>query len=237
MLDVVYYRDINNVSSFLSESWTVIELGISIDRKLITDYYNELETRLQHLCFNFNMRQYLIPEIADRYEKEGRVFNYVGEISAWTVSWPIDRTDIPIPGQYQANVDVYPELQNCDFYNDAHPISAYKFGYLNRLLEVLSERALRQILIAKHPPKLQVLPHVDSKSIKLHIPMKTNEYAFFYFGEDQQIKVAMELGKAYLINPSVMHSTANLGTTDRVHLLSRVDADYAPILLCMTTVI
>lgn len=237
MLGLVHSKDIKQKDFLQTQSWTIIQLNLKIDRKLITEYYEELESRLNHLCFDFTMRDYLLPEIADRYESTGQVFNYIGSICGWTISWPVDRSDIPIPGQYQARKDVYPELQTCNFYEDSHPISVYKFGYLTNLLDVLGERALRQMVVAKHPPKLQVLPHVDSKSIKLHIPMKTNEFAYFYFGDNQQIQVVMELGNAYLINPSVIHSTANLGNSDRVHLLSRVDSDYAPTLLHMTRVI
>jgi uncharacterized RmlC-like cupin family protein len=35
-------------------------------------------------------------------------------------------------------------------------------------------------------------------------------------------------GKVYMINPSVPHGTINLGSTDRVHILSRIDPEFVP---------
>jgi hypothetical protein len=216
--------------------WEVIELNLKVDKDKIQNYYEEVESKLSHLFFDFSYKQYLNDEVISLYKEKNQVSNYVGNIGAWTVSWPIER-DIPIPGQYQANLNIYPELLNCDFYYDSKPLSYYKFGYMNSLLEKLTERALRQMLISKHPPGLYVLPHVDSKSIKMHLPLKTNSNAYFYFGEYEEHKYYMEVGKIYLINPSITHGTKNDSPYSRTHLLSRVDNDYVLDLLKMDGII
>ena len=51
---------------------------------------------------------------------------------------------------------------------------------------------------------------------RVHIPLKTNDNAYFYTcGEFHH----MEQGKAYLIDPNEEHGVVNLGTDDRIHLI------------------
>lgn len=226
--------DLKNLTlDFLAnEYWEVIELNVQVDPVKITEYYNIVQAKLPHLFFDFSYEKYLRPEITEKYKEKNQVSNYIGNIGGWTISWPVER-DIPVPGQYQARPEVYPELENCDFYNDAKPMSYYCFGYMNTLLEQLTEQSLRQMLISKHPPGLYVLTHVDSKSVKLHMPMETNSKAVFHFGPNGEKQYQMEVGKIYLINPSAPHGTKNNGLTPRTHLLSRVDLSYVPTLLSM----
>ena len=117
-------KDITDVNAlFDSLEWDIIELDFSIDKDNLEFYYTQLKTRLQNLCFSFNSKEYLRPEIYDRFQKENAVGNYQGNVQGWSVSWPIER-DIPCPSKSQANVDMYPELQNLDeekFYYDCVP--------------------------------------------------------------------------------------------------------------------
>jgi len=129
---------------------------------------------------------------------------------------------------------MYPELQNLDeekFYYDCVPMQVYKFGILNKMLETLSLQSLRQMLIALHPSGLKVNTHTDGKTRKLHVPFYTNKDAVFTFGENRERTYHMELGKGYIINTLVPHGTENNGSTERVHLLSRVDDDFMQSLL------
>ena len=57
--------------------------------------------------------------------------------------------------------------------------------------------------------------------VKLHIPILTNNSAYFYFGEDLERSYVLEPGSIYIINTEVSHRTHNLGTTDRAHLFSQ----------------
>jgi hypothetical protein len=214
------------------ENWDVIELDLQIDKTLIEEYYKILTTDLAGFCFDFNSKEYIRPEIYETFKKDGRMGNYLGNVGAWSVSWPVER-DIPCPSKSQANLEKYPELQKydieaakTDFYYDCKPQKKYMFGLLEKLYEKLTEKALRQILIAKHPAGLKVNIHTDSAAKKIHIPLYTNKDATFVFGENGERSYQMEVGKIYIINPLVPHGTINDGNTDRVHLLSRIDFDH-----------
>jgi uncharacterized RmlC-like cupin family protein len=211
--------------------WDVIELDLQIDKDLVNDYYKTLTTDLADFCFDFNSKDYIRPEIYETFKKEGRMGNYLGNVGAWTVSWPVER-DIPCPSKTQANIEMYPELKKYDdetltteFYYDAKPQKRYMFGLMQKLFDTLSESALRQVLIARHPPGLRVNIHKDSELKKLHIPLHTNKDAKFLFGENGERQYQMEVGKIYIINPLVPHGTENLGDDERVHILSRIDFD------------
>ena len=169
-----------------SKDWDVIELNLTVDAQQLVDYYNILKTELSGFCFNFNSKEYLRSDIYERFQKEGRVGNYVGNVDAWSISWPKER-DIPCPSKKQAHPEVYPEIKDIThetFAVTAHPQRRYIFGILEKLLTTLSERALRQMLVSRHPPGLRVLNHVDSDLKKLHIPMYTNPDAVFTFGNN-----------------------------------------------------
>jgi hypothetical protein len=219
-----------NKEFLASTAWDIIELELTVDPKQLDEYYTILKTELADFCFSFDSKEYLRPEIYERYQQEGRVGNYIGNVNAWSVSWPVER-DIPCPSKKQANPDVYPEIKDIThtaFTETAHPQKRYVFGILEKLLDSLTERALRQILIARHPAGLRVVTHVDSDLKKLHIPLYTNAEAVFTFGEHGERVYQMEVGKIYIINPIVPHGTFNGGDTERVHLLSRIDLDYIP---------
>ena len=219
-----------------SNDWDIIELNVQLDPVQLTEYINQVKTTLAHLYFDFTYKDYLRPDVYERFIKENKVFNYAGNIGGWTVSWPADR-DIPCPGQHQALPEKYPELENCDFYYDSTIMSCYNFGYLKTIREHLTDASLRQMLFSKHHPGLDVLKHVDGPRKKLHIPFETNPDVVFAFGDDLERSYHMELGKIYMINPLVPHGTSNDGNTDRIHLLTRVDFDYMPTLFSMTGVL
>lgn len=219
--------------------WDIIELNVRIDPVLVKEYYKILSTDLADFCFDFNSKDYIRPEIYETFKQEGRMGNYLGNVGAWTVSWPVER-DIPCPSKSQANLEKYPELLKydvhaikTDFYYDALPQKKYIFGLMEKLIDHLTEMSLRQILIAKHPPGLIVSTHTDGPAKKLHVPLCTNENAFFVFGENRERRYQMEIGKLYIINPLVPHGTENLGNSERVHLLSRIDFEYIPELMKM----
>lgn len=212
----------------MSTEWDIIELDLEIDPVQLDEYYTVLKTKLNHLCFNFASEKYLRPEVYKDFIENGKMGNYHGNPDAWTVSWPVER-DIPCPSKLQANPEIYPEIANLnhdEFLEAARPQDVYKFGILVKLLDRLTERAFRQILIVRHSPGLEIATHVDSKYKKLHIPLYTNETAEFIFGANKERRYQMQVGKIYIINPSVPHSTENFSDKERVHLLSRIDFDY-----------
>lgn len=228
------YNAADLTDSFIkSNDWDIIELKVKLDPVQLTEYIHQVKTTLAHLYFDFTYKDYLRPDVYERFIKENKVFNYVGNIGGWTVSWPADR-DIPCPGQHQALPEKYPELKKCNFYYDATIMSCYNFGYLKTIRKHLTDACLRQMLLSKHHPGLDVLKHVDGPKKKLHIPFETNPDVVFAFGDDLERSYRMELGKMYMINPTVPHGTSNGGKTDRIHLLTRVDFDCMPTLFSMT---
>jgi hypothetical protein len=223
--------DLNFLKSL---DWDIVEFQTTIDTGLLKEYYNVLNTTYKHLEFHFKLKEYLLPEIYETYVKTGRVGNYQGDVSGWGTSWPADR-DIPCAGKRHVNPEKYPELlkYNLDaeadnFYTDSKIMKFYNFGLVNKLIDIYSEKALRQLLVSRHGPGGQVHTHTDGSYKKLHIPMITNDNAYFIFGNKGERRYNMIPGKVYMINPSVPHGTINLGNTDRVHILSRIDPEYVP---------
>jgi hypothetical protein len=229
-----YVTDYKSLSREFIESpdWDVIELKFTIDKDLAESYIKQLEDNLAHLCFSFESQEYIKPEIYESFVTKGRVGNYVGNVSAWTISWPENR-DIPCPSKRQANLDKYPELKKydldlsvADFYYDCITQDVYKFGLLEKLDQKLTIQATRQLMVAKHFSGLRVMTHIDGPAKKIHIPLRTNSDAYFTFGDNAERKYNLEVGKAYLVNTNISHGTENLGDTARSHLLCRVDSDF-----------
>ena len=55
--------------------------------------------------------------------------------------------------------------------------------------------------------------------------LKTNDKNVFCFGPNHERKYPMEAGKAYIINTHIHHGTLNEGTTERAHILARIQSD------------
>ena len=58
--------------------------------------------------------------------------------------------------------------------------------------------------------------HDGNCRTRVHIPLKTNPHAYFYTGRQFY---NMQTGYGYVIDPSEEHGVANLGTSDRIHLI------------------
>lgn len=215
-----------------SLDWDVIELNFRLNPLGLAEYLKEIVDNRKHLLFTFDMKEILNEATYNRYINENRVTNYIGHISGYTLTWPIER-DIPIPSQVHLNRELFPELDQYDLYNDSKLLKAYDFGYMQKLQGFMSERALKQMIITNHHPGLYTLTHVDGRTRKIHIPLQSDEGAIFHFGENGEREYVMEVGKAYIINPAVPHGTDNRGKIDRYHIISRVDDDFIPSLLAI----
>jgi hypothetical protein len=225
----------------LSEDWDVIEFNLRLDTVKLTEYFNEVKAKLHYLYFDFNYSEHLTPEVNEKFQTTNMVTNYLGEVGGWTISWPVEK-DIPIPGRTQGNLAIYPELElyptKEDFYFSCKVLKQYKFGYFNSIYDAFTEKGLRQTIFSNHKPGVKTLTHHDDFiKKKLHLPLETNPNAYFYFGKNQERQYQFELGKAYLINPAVYHSTDNTGNTNRTHLISRVDLDFMPTLFSIKGIV
>jgi len=92
------------------------------------------------------------------------------------------------------------------------------FGFITQVKEKFPQA--RQISISGHPPGVLINQHIDTPAyIKIHIPIYTNQKAFFIFGNK---RYNLKQGKAYLVNTTIPHGVYNNGNTDRVHLMFKV---------------
>lgn len=217
--------------------WDVIKMNLQLNPVKLKEYLDIITTKYADLRFDFEEHAELLNDYTrERYAKENRVTNYVGKISGWTLSWPVER-DCPIPSQVHVDKSKFPELEQYNLYDDSKLMERYNCGYMTTLNDKLTVRALRQLILTKHPQGLTTLTHVDGARKKLHIPLQTNPNAIFHFGPNGEREYNFEVGSMYLINPAIPHGTYNTGDEDRYHLISRVDFAYFNDFLKMTGVL
>ena len=197
--------------------WHVIELDYNIDVNKIQYWYDTIASKYNHLKFNLSLTELLNTEAYDVANMKDFI---KGEISHWAISWPVSK-DIPIPPKFLCNVLLYPEILDDDFDIKCHTLEQYRFGYLLELEEVFGVRFLTEAAIMYHGPGSSISKHIDSlHDIRIHIPIYTNDDAWFLYGEDLSIKYNLKVGKIYLINAGVSHGTINNGSSNRIHILS-----------------
>ncbi len=90
------------------------------------------------------------------------------------------------------------------------------FGWAEEILNLLPYGYRAGVGVS--PAGTIVKPHIDENwkdMYRLHIPIHTNKDYVWYTHEPD---LHMELGSAYLVDTSHLHSTINNGSTERVHL-------------------
>lgn len=230
-----YFENISEIDTdfVMHGDWDVIKFNLQLNKDKLDNYVQGLIDNHSHMEFNFKKHTDVLNDYTrDRALNENRVTNYVGDISGWTLVWPIERDD-PIPSQVHIDKKFFPELDQYNLYHDGKLMSRYNFGYMTSLLEQLTIKSLRQGIVTKHPKGLVTLTHVDGERKKLHIPLRTNPNAIFHFGENGEREYNFEVGSMYLINPAIPHGTYNTGEEDRYHLISRMDIGYINTVLSM----
>lgn len=78
-----------------------------------------------------------------------------------------------------------------------------------------------KVMFAKLPAGQFIPPHVDGGAKgyvphKIHVPLLTNEKAFFFLDTERH---HLQAGNAYEVNNGQRHSVINGGGTDRIHLI------------------
>jgi hypothetical protein len=73
---------------------------------------------------------------------------------------------------------------------------------------------------------MYIKQHVDSKRLKLHIPIETPDESYFHFGKDRDRKYHMKLGKIYILNTGDWHGTSNDTEQCRTHIITRVTRNH-----------
>lgn len=194
-----------------STDWDFIELKVNIDVEKLNAWYSEVNQKFPTLKFSFALTDYTVPNTKQS------ILN--GGVHSFGMSWPVEQ-DLPIPPKYAARPDLYPEtlLPEEEFGSKMKVMQRYKFGYFKELLDRLGEETFSWSRITVHDPSASISPHIDGPgTIRLHIPIATNDNAFFCWDERKYNFVP---GKVYLINTGTTHSTINEGNSERAHIIS-----------------
>ena len=205
-----------------NNDWDLIELNYSLDIEKLTAWYNQINDRFGFMRFNFNENSSRLNlEVSRKMVEEGYCGYYCGPIDGITFAWPIERYE-PLPPPQQCNPDMFPEVNTDTFFNDAKIMSKMRFGYLEEMISMLGEDAFRQMIITTHHAGMYIKQHLDSKTLKMHIPVQTTPNAKFHFGPNKEREYHMELGKVYILNTGDWHGTTNEADTSRSHIITRI---------------
>jgi hypothetical protein len=223
----------NITTEFLydSDDWDLIELNYNIDSAKLLEWWNTMLADHAQNIFNFNEQSDKIDiEKSKEMVTNGYCGYYCGPIDGITLAWPTPRYE-PLPPPMQCNPELYPEVNRDTFINDAVILSKYKVGYFSELIDILGADSFRQAIVSRHHPGMYIKQHIDSKRLKLHIPIETNDGAFFHFGKDRDRSYHMKQGKAYILNTGDWHGTSNSPDHFRSHLISRVTREHIQTLI------
>ena len=224
--------DINRL--YTEDYWDLIECNVNLDVDKLREWWEELNTKFKYLEFKFDTdHEKLDIEKSKQMVKDGFCGIYCGPISGYTLAWPIER-DEPLPPPAQCNADKFPEVVYDTFMDDAKIMEKFKFGYLNELISLLGEDSFRQAIVTVHHSNMKILQHKDRKKpLKLHIPLISNPGAAFLFGQNEERRYHMKVGKVYILNTGDWHGTINPDST-RAHIITRIPEEHINFLLSLT---
>lgn len=220
---ITSYDTISNDFLFDTNDWDLIELNYDIDVEKMQAWYDDFAKRFADLKFSFNDNpDKLDVEVSKQMVNDGYCGQYCGPIEGITLAWTEERYE-PLPPTMQLNPDKYPEVNVETFRNESRVLSRFRYGYLEELINVFGEDAWRKAVITIHHPGMYIRQHLDSKDLKMHIPIYSNEKALFHFGKDRDRSYHMKVGKAYILNTADWHGTSN-DTPDgmKIHFITRV---------------
>lgn len=206
-----------------TNDWDIVECNVELDSNKLKQYHDDFVKQFDHLRFFFNSytEKLDVVESSRLVKEEGKCGIDCGPISGFTLAWPSERYE-PLPAPTQLNREMYPEVNYKTFIDDAKILTKFNFGYLTELIELLGVDALKQLVIVTHNAGMTIGQHVDRKDpLKLHIPIITNEDAYFLFGEEKERCYHMKVGKIYVLNTGNHHGTTNPSGT-RTHMISRI---------------
>lgn len=203
--------------------WDLIELNYNLDIEKLTAWYKQVNDQFEFMRFKFNENSARLNlEVSKKMVEEGYCGYYCGPIDGITFAWPIERYE-PLPPPQQCNPEMFPEVDTTTFFADAKIMPKMRFGYLEEMISVLGEDSFRQMIITTHHAGMYIRQHLDSKTLKLHIPVETNPNAKFHFGINRDREYHMKLGKIYILNTGDWHGTSNDAETSRSHIITRID--------------
>jgi len=217
-------KDITLDLLYNTNDWDLIELNYDLDPAKLTEWWTDVQSKFPHLFFGFNDNAHKLDlEKSKELVEQGYCGYYCGPIEGLTLAWPVDR-DEPLPPPTQANLELFPEVNKDTFFHDAKIMEKFEYGYFKEIVETLGRDAFRQAIITLHYPGMYIKQHIDSKVLKLHIPIETNENACFTFGENRETATSyhFKLGKIYILNTGDWHGTSNDSEFRRAHIITRI---------------
>lgn len=198
-----------------STEWDLIKLETKLDVSQLQDWYYSFINTFSHLRFDTSMTEYIDPKKVSIFMENIQSGN---NLSSYTLGWPCDR-DVPLPPISMGNTDLFPELIGQLSYKDFKILEKFNTGYIKIIHDMLGDDVCTLLRLSIHGKNSSIGDHTDGpSSIKIHIPILTNEHAYFYFGKDIKQSYVLEPGYMYIVNAHITHSTNNLGNSDRVHL-------------------
>lgn len=226
---------LTNEFLFNTNDWDLIEINYNIDIDKLQKWYDKFSIDFNHLLFNFdNDADKLDTDTSRQMVDDGYCGQYCGPIEGFTLAWT-DEIYEPLPPTKQLNKEKYPNIDPDLFRNESRVLSKFRTGYLNYLINLTGEDAWRKSVITIHHPKMYIRQHLDSKDLKIHIPIYSNNKALFHFGKDRDRSYHMKVGKAYILNTADWHGTSN-DTNDgyKIHILSRIKPSVMQQVLSLT---
>jgi hypothetical protein len=209
-----------------NNNWDIIELNYNIDSDQLKIWWDNIKENFSHMFFDFNkMYEKLNLEKSKEMVEQGYCGYYCGPIDGVTLAWPTERYEA-LPPPAQCSSEMYPEVVYDTFIDDAKIMPKLYFGYFKKLVEDLGVDAFRQAIVTRHYPGMYIRQHIDSKVLKLHIPIESNENSYFHFGKNKERSYHMKEGKAYILNTGDWHGTTNESEDCRSHIITRVTENH-----------
>lgn len=176
------------------------ELDIKFSFYDLERYFENVEHLYQHLKWTSELKE----------DATGHQKHSIDGVYGWGIQSNLEDLNIPCP-PYNVHKN------GTDNYRDTSLV----FGFADLIRTTIPYS--RQLSIAAHPPGTTINLHTDSDNyLKIHIPIKTNNNAYFNFEGE---KFVLQPGKMYLVNTNELHGTSNEGDTYRTHLFFKIPVD------------
>lgn len=224
---------ITNDLLYNTNDWDLVELNYNLDSASLKKWWYEMLDKFPGTLFNFNKNYDMLNlEKSKQMVEQGYCGYYCGPIDGITLAWPKERYE-PLPPPVQCNPELYPEVDMSTFNAVAKILPNFKFGYFEEMVNVLGENSFRQAVTSRHYPGMYIKQHKDSKVLKLHIPIESDDNSYFHFGEDRSRKYHLKEGKVYILNTGDWHGTSNETEHFRTHIITRVDPGHVQTILSL----
>lgn len=180
--------------------------NIKFSHAALLEYYETITKEFQYLKWEYAMLGYSLDYLGCKLDG----------VYSWALHIPGNDVDSP-QGPFQ-----FPHSEEAEFRTP----TALIFGEPKKILDLLPN-PYHGIIVA-HPPGCVVHCHYDNPGdteeefIKIHIPIKTNDNAYFLLDGDE---INFKVGSVYLVNTSLLHGCRNDGDSDRIHLIITVPLD------------